>query len=131
MDYTARFQEWLDSSEVSAEDKARMNALSDKEKKERFFAPLQFGTAGMRGVLDVGVNSMNEFTVRRATKGLADYVNSLPPEAAKRGVVIAYDTRKFSTEFAIEAAKVLAANRINVFLFENVRPVPMCSFAIR
>jgi len=131
MEYSARFQEWLDSNEVSVEDKARMNALSDEEKKERFFAPLQFGTAGMRGVLDVGVNSMNEFTVRRATKGLADYVNSLPPEAAKRGVVIAYDTRKFSTEFAIEAAKVLAANRINVFLFENVRPVPMCSFAIR
>ncbi len=85
----------------------------------------------MRGVLDVGVNRMNMFTVRRATKGLADYINTLGKEACGRGVVISYDTRKYSSEFAIEVAKVLSANGINAHLFEDVRPVPMCSFAIR
>ena len=130
-DYQIRFEEWLASDEVSAEDKARLNALGEDEKKEMFFAPLAFGTAGMRGVLDVGINRMNTFTVRRATKGLADYINTLGEEACKRGVVISYDTRKFSSEFAIEVAKVLSANGINAHLFEDVRPVPMCSFAIR
>ncbi len=129
--YEMRFDEWLASDEVSSEDKARLSALSEEEKKEMFFAPLEFGTAGMRGVLDVGVNRMNMFTVRRATKGLADYINTLGKEACERGVVISYDTRKYSSEFAIEVAKVLSANGINAHLFEDVRPVPMCSFAIR
>ncbi len=129
--YEIRFDEWLASDEVSSEDKARLSALSEEEKKEMFFAPLEFGTAGMRGVLDVGVNRMNMFTVRRATKGLADYINTLGKEACERGVVISYDTRKYSSEFAIEVAKVLSANGINAHLFEDVRPVPMCSFAIR
>ncbi|MCM1306592.1 MAG: phospho-sugar mutase [Bacteroides sp.] len=131
MDYQLRYNEWLASDEVSAEDKARLRALTEDEKKEMFFAPLEFGTAGMRGVLDVGVNRMNVFTVRRATKGLADYVNARGKEACARGVVISYDTRKYSSEFAIEVAKVLSANGINAHLFEDVRPVPMCSFAIR
>ncbi len=100
--YEIRFDEWLASDEVSSEDKARLSALSEEEKKEMFFAPLEFGTAGMRGVLDVGVNRMNMFTVRRATKGLADYINTLGKEACGRGVVISYDTRKYSSEFAIE-----------------------------
>ena len=131
MDYQLRYNEWLASDEVSAEDKARLTALTESEKKEMFFAALEFGTAGMRGVLDVGINRMNFFTVRRATKGLADYVNTLGKEACERGVVISYDTRKYSSEFAIEVAKVLSANGINAYLFEDVRPVPMCSFAIR
>ncbi len=129
--YEIRFDEWLASDEVSSEDKARLSALSEEDNKEMFFAPLEFGTAGMRGVLDVGVNRMNMFTVRRATKGLADYINTLGKEACGRGVVISYDTRKYSSEFAIEVAKVLSANGINAHLFEDVRPVPMCSFAIR
>ena len=131
MDFELSYNEWLASDEVSAEDKARLNTLTEDEKKEMFFAPLEFGTAGMRGVLDVGINRMNFFTVRRATKGLADYVNSLGKEACERGVVVSYDTRKYSSEFAIEVAKVLSANGINAYLFEDVRPVPMCSFAIR
>ena len=131
MEYQTRFQEWLTCDEVSQDDKARLSALTEDEKKEAFFAPLEFGTAGMRGVLDVGINRMNVFTVKRATKGLADYINSLGAEAAKRGVVISYDTRRFSSEFAIEVAKVLSANGIAAHLFEDVRPVPMCSFAIR
>ncbi|MDE6303182.1 MAG: phospho-sugar mutase, partial [Clostridia bacterium] len=131
MDYQQMYELWLASDEVSESDKARLKTLTEDEKKEMFFSPLEFGTAGMRGVLDVGVNRMNIFTVRRATKGLADYINTLGKEACERGVVISYDTRKFSSEFAIEVAKVLSANGINAHLFEGVRPVPMCSFAIR
>lgn len=131
MDYQLRYEQWLASDEVSAEDKARLRTLSEDEKKEMFFGPLQFGTAGMRGVLDVGTNRMNMFTVRRATKGLADFILTLGESACERGVVISYDTRKYSSEFAIEVAKVLSANGINAYLFEDVRPVPVCSFAIR
>lgn len=131
MDYQSSYMQWLTSDEVSAEDKARLAALTEDEKKEMFYCPLQFGTAGMRGVLDVGTNRMNTFTVRRATKGLAEYIKTLGDEAMKRGVVISYDTRKYSSEFSIEVAKVLAKNCINAYLFDAVHPVPMCSFAIR
>lgn len=131
MDYQSSYMQWLTSDEVSAEDKARLAALTEDEKKEMFYCPLQFGTAGMRGVLDVGTNRMNTFTVRRATKGLAEYIKTLGDEAMKRGVVISYDTRKYSSEFSIEVAKVLAKNGINAYLFDAVHPVPMCSFAIR
>ena len=131
MDYQKSYLEWLESDEVSQEDKARLLSLTEDEKKEMFYCPLQFGTAGMRGVLDVGTNRMNMFTVRRATQGLAEYIKTLGAEAMQRGVVISYDTRKYSSEFSIEVAKVLAANNINAHLFDTVHPVPMCSFAIR
>ena len=131
MDYQSNYTQWLTSDEVSAEDKARLASLSEEEKKEAFYCPLQFGTAGMRGVLDVGTNRMNTFTVRRATKGLAEYIKTLGSEAMQRGVVISYDTRKYSSEFSIEVAKVLAKNGVNAYLFDTVHPVPMCSFAIR
>ena len=131
MNYQESFNEWLNSDELTAEDKARLQELSEGEKKEMFFGPLEFGTAGMRGVLDLGTNRMNVWTVKRATKGLADYVCTLGEEAKRRGVVISYDTRRFSSEFAIRVAKVLSANGVNSILFEDVRPLPMCSFAIR
>lgn len=131
MDYQSSYTQWFTSDEVSAEDKARLASLSEEEKKEAFYCPLQFGTAGMRGVLDVGTNRMNTFTVRRATKGLAEYIKTLGSEAMQRGVVISYDTRKYSSEFSIEVAKVLAKNGVNAYLFDIVHPVPMCSFAIR
>ena len=131
MSYQSSYTQWLTSDEVSAEDKARLASLSEEEKKEAFYCPLQFGTAGMRGVLDVGTNRMNAFTVRRATKGLAEYIKTLGSEAMQRGVVISYDTRKYSSEFSIEVAKVLAKNGVNAYLFDTVHPVPMCSFAIR
>lgn len=131
MDYQKSYEQWLASDEVSSEDKARLQSLTEDEKKEMFFCPLQFGTAGMRGVLDVGTNRMNVFTVRRATQGLAEYIKTLGNEAMQRGVVISYDTRKYSSEFSIEVAKVLAKNGIEAFLFDTVHPVPMCSFAIR
>ena len=131
MGYQSSYTQWLTSDEVSAEDKARLASLSEEEKKEAFYCPLQFGTAGMRGVLDVGTNRMNTFTVRRATKGLAEYIKTLGSEAMQRGVVISYDTRKYSSEFSIEVAKVLAKNGVNAYLYDTVHPVPMCSFAIR
>lgn len=131
MDYKQSYSQWLASDELDAQQKARLESASEDEIKEMFWNALEFGTAGMRGVLDVGTNRMNFFTVKRATKGLADYVATLGEEAKRRGIVISYDTRRFSTEFAIKVAKVLAANGVQAYLYEDVRPVPMCSFAIR
>lgn len=131
MDYQQTYIEWFNNSELTKEDKERLQNITEEEKKDMFYAPLQFGTAGMRGVIDMGTNRMNVFTVKRATKGLADYITSLGEDAMKRGIVISYDTRRFSSEFAICVAKVLAKNNIHAYLFESVRPVPMCSFAIR
>ncbi len=131
MDFEKTYLQWLVSSELTDADKARLASLTQEEKKEMFYCPLQFGTAGMRGVLDLGTNRMNVFTVKRATQGLARYIKTLGAKAMERGVVISYDTRRFSSEFAIKVAKVLAANGINAFLFDAVHPVPMCSFAIR
>lgn len=131
MDYQKAYEQWLASDELTAQDKDRLLSLSEDEKKEMFFCPLQFGTAGMRGVLDMGTNRMNVFTVKRATQGLAEYIKTLGKEAMERGVVISYDTRRFSSEFSIKVAKVLAKNGVNAYLFDTVHPVPMCSFAIR
>lgn len=131
MDYQQVYEQWLASDELTSEDKRRLASLSEDEKKEMFYCPLQFGTAGMRGVLDLGTNRMNVFTVKRATQGLAQYIKTLGKEAMDRGVVISYDTRRFSSEFSIKVAKVLAKNGINAYLFDTVHPVPMCSFAIR
>lgn len=131
MDFEKTYLQWLASNELTDADKARLASLTQEEKKEMFYCPLQFGTAGMRGVLDLGTNRMNVFTVKRATQGLARYIKTLGAKAMERGVVISYDTRRFSSEFAIKVAKVLAANGINAFLFDTVHPVPMCSFAIR
>ena len=131
MGYIDNYNEWLFANELDQHDKARLLSLTEKEKEEMFFGPLAFGTAGMRGVIDVGTNRMNVHTVKRATKGLADYVISLGKEAMDRGVVISYDTRRFSSEFAVAVAKVLSANGVKAWLFEDVRPVPICSFAVR
>lgn len=131
MDFLERYEQWLSASELTDAERARLSVMTDAEKKECFWAPLEFGTAGMRGVIDLGVNRMNRFTVGRATKGLADYICSLGEDAKKRGVVIARDTRRKSDEFAVLTAKILAVNGIHAYLFEDVRPVPMCSFAIR
>ncbi|NCA93020.1 phospho-sugar mutase, partial [bacterium] len=103
---------------------------NDNEINERFALPLSFGTAGMRGLVGLGTFRMNNYTVARATLGLAKFINTLSG-AAERGVVISYDTRRFSLDFAKKAACVLSAAKIKSYLFENVHPVPMCSFAIR
>ncbi|MEG1395000.1 MAG: phospho-sugar mutase, partial [Clostridia bacterium] len=131
MDYRKNYQEWLEN--VSAHHKAELVALADndKELQERFTIPLAFGTAGMRGTIALGISNMNEYTVARATQGLAAYIATLGAVAKTRGVVVSYDTRNMSFEFALATAKVLSANDIKVYLFENVRPVPLCSFAVR
>ena len=131
MDYIGVYKEWLSEDELTPEEKRRLEEMTDGERKECFYAPLEFGTAGMRGTIDLGIAKMNRFTVRRATKGLADFILSLGEEAAKRGVVIAYDTRRCSAEFAVLAAKTLSAAGVRAYIYEDVRPVPMCSFAVR
>lgn len=125
------FDIWYEK--VNQSERAELDAIKDdpEEIKDRFAAPLAFGTAGMRGVVGVGTYRMNSYTVARATAGLAEFVVSLGQKAMDRGVVISYDTRRFSLEFAKEVACVLSAYKIKSFIFENVHPVPMCSYAIR
>ena len=129
MNYLEEYNYWL--TKVTNEEKEELLALTENEIKERFTLPLSFGTAGMRGVLGTGVYRMNKYTVARATTGLAKFIFSTGETNKNRGVVISYDTRIMSTEFAITSAKVLANFGIKVYLFENVRPVPVCSFAVR
>lgn len=133
MDYRDIYKNWLASGALTADEKAELSAISDdlNAQKDHFGAELEFGTAGMRGVLGAGINRMNVYTVARATKGLARYIIGRGEDAMRRGVVVSYDTRRFSTEFAIVSAEVLNSFGIRVYLFENVRPVPVCSFAIR
>ncbi len=103
----------------------------NSEIEYRFSKSLEFGTAGMRGLLGLGTNMMNVYTVRLATQGLAEFIKSCGDSAKKRGVVISYDTRRFSKEFAYESALVLASNGIKTYLFSSVHPVPMLSFAVK
>lgn len=125
------FQFWFKN--ITNEEKSEMEYIKDNEKEinERFAMPLAFGTAGMRGEIGMGIFRMNIYTVRRATFGLAKFITSLGAKEMQKGVVISYDTRKFSYEFAFAASQVLSKAKIKSFLFEDVRPVPMCSFAIR
>ena len=131
MDFMKNYQEWINN--VSDSQKEELLSIKDNEKeiKERFTIPLAFGTAGMRGIICLGISNMNEYTVARATKGLADYIVSLGEDAKKRGVAISYDTRRNSFDFALITARVLGANGVNAYLYEDVRPVPMCSYAVR
>ena len=133
MDYMSAYKAWCENPALNEEGKAELASVaSDPEKIEyRFGAELEFGTAGMRGIIGYGTNMMNVYTVRRATQGLAEYVKSLGAPAAKRGVVISYDTRRKSAEFARVSAEVLAANGITAYLFDEVHPVPMLSYAVR
>ncbi len=133
MDYKDIYNEWLASSVLTTDEKQELIGIKDddNEIKERFAVSLAFGTAGMRGVLGMGTNRMNGYTVARATSGLAQYVTERGAKDMARGVVISYDTRKYSTEFAIICAKVLNSYGIRAYLFEDVRPVPVCSFAVR
>lgn len=118
---------------VTDAEKAELDAIRNdpEEIKDRFAAPLAFGTAGMRGTVGLGTFRMNLYTVARATGGLAEFICSLGEDAKNRGVVISYDTRRFSLEFAEKAACVLSAYGVKSFIFDNVHPVPMCSYAIR
>ncbi len=111
--------------------KTQLENFSEKEKEEAFYAPLEFGTAGMRGIVGPGINRMNIYTVRQATEGLARLIETYGEEAKKRGVAIAHDSRHFSPEFAIESAKVLVKHGIKAYVFEELRPTPELSYAVR
>ncbi len=133
MSYKEIYTRWLTSDAVDEQTKAELKSIGNNEKEieERFYRELEFGTAGMRGILGAGTNRMNIYNVRRATQGVAKYVLSMGTDAAKSGVLIGYDTRNFSRVFAEETAKVLVANGVNVYLFDTVHSVPEVSFGIR
>lgn len=133
MDYKAIYENWLKDERLSGEGKRELDNIKDnKEEIEyRFGAELEFGTAGMRGIIGYGTNMMNVHTVKRATQGLAEFIKNRGEADMQRGVVISYDTRLKSDVFARAAAEVLAANGIKAYLFDEVHPVPMLSFAVR
>ncbi len=129
--YKELYNEWLSNPYFDEATKAELNAISDNEKEieERFYTSLEFGTAGLRGVIGAGVNRMNIYTVRKATQGLANYILKVGGES--KGVAIAFDSRRMSPEFADEAALCLAANGIKAYVFESLRPTPELSYAVR
>lgn len=131
MDYRDIYQNWLDNPYFDEATKKELLDIADDEKeiKERFYAELEFGTAGLRGIIGAGINRMNIYTVRKATQGLANYI--LKSGKASQGVAIAYDSRRMSPEFAEEAALCLAANKIKAYVFESLRPTPELSYAVR
>lgn len=133
MGYQENYEAWLKDGRLTQEERAELAAIGgdEKQKEYRFGGELAFGTAGMRGIIGCGMNMMNARTVMRATQGLAEYIKTLGKEGAERGVVISYDTRRGSELFARKAAEVLAANKIKAYLFSDVHPVPMLSYAVR
>ncbi len=133
MNYQELYQSWVKDERLAPEDRAELESVAsdEKEKEYRFGAELEFGTAGMRGIIGCGTNMMNVYTVMRASEGLSRYIVSLGEGAKARGVVISYDTRRKSRLFARKAAGVLAKNGVRVYLFDDVHPVPMLSYAVR
>ena len=131
MDYKKVYEEWLSNPYFDEATKAELRGIADNENeiKERFYAELEFGTAGLRGIIGAGINRMNIYTVRKATQGLANYIASVG--AKEKGVAIAYDSRHMSPEFADVAALCLAANGIKAYVFESLRPTPELSYAVR
>lgn len=133
MSYQSIYEAWLADPRLAEADRAELKAIAhdEKEKEYRFGGELEFGTAGMRGIIGCGMNMMNVYTVMRATQGLCEYIATLPASERAKGVVISYDTRRNSRLFAKKAASVLAKNGIRAYLFDDVHPVPMLSYAVR
>lgn len=131
MDYRNLYEEWLSNEYFDQATRDELLSIKDDENeiKERFYTELEFGTAGLRGVIGAGLNRMNIYTVRKATQGLANYI--LKVGKAEKGVAIAYDSRRMSPEFADEAALCLGANGIKAYVFESLRPTPELSYAVR
>lgn len=131
MDYKEVYKQWLENPYFDEETKKELKEIqdNDNEIKERFYMDLEFGTAGLRGIIGAGTNRMNIYVVRRATQGLANYIAKVDKKS--QGVAIAYDSRHMSPEFAREAALCLAANGIKAYIFESLRPTPELSFAVR
>ena len=131
MEYKSIYESWLENPYFDEDTKKELESIKNDENeiKERFYKDLEFGTAGLRGVIGAGTNRMNVYTVRKATQGLANYINK--KGFAAKGVAIAFDSRRMSPEFADEAALCLAANGIKAYVFESLRPTPELSFAVR
>lgn len=133
MTWQKTYEIWKNFSHLDAALKTELDKLENDEKalEDAFYAPLEFGTAGMRGVIGAGINRMNQYTVRQATEGLARFMDSLGKEIKERGVAIAFDSRHQSPEFAMEAARTLGNHGIPSYVFESLRPTPELSFAVR
>lgn len=131
MDYKEIYESWLENPYFDEKTKDELRAIADDENeiKERFYMDLQFGTAGLRGIIGAGTNRMNIYVVRKTTQGLANYIAAV--NGQEKGVAIAYDSRRMSPEFANEAALCLAANGIKAYIFESLRPTPELSYAVR
>ena len=131
MGYRENYEEWLSNPYFDQATKEELKSIAedDKEIKERFYTELEFGTAGLRGIIGAGTNRMNIYTVRKATQGLANYI--IEKNGQSKGVAVAYDSRRMSPEFADEAALCLAANGIKAYVFESLRPTPELSYAVR
>lgn len=130
-EYKLKYENWLNDPAISEQDKQELRGIAENEKEieDRFYKDLEFGTAGLRGVIGIGTNRINKYTVRKATQGLANYI--IKKGGQERGVAIAYDSRRMSTEFSEEAALCLNANGIKTYRFESLRPTPELSFAVR
>ena len=131
MDYKKLYEEWLSNPYFDEETKAELKAIEQDENeiKERFYKELEFGTAGLRGVIGAGTNRMNIYTVRKTTQGLANYIAAV--NGQEKGVAIAHDSRRMSPEFAKEAALCLSANGVKAYIFDSLRPTPELSYAVR
>ena len=133
MDYRKEYEKWLAAPALSEDERAELRALegNETEIKNRFYGPLEFGTAGLRGTMFTGLHNMNRHVIRWATQGFANVICAEGPEAMQKGVAVCMDCRNHSAEFARETACVMAANGIHVRLFESLRPTPELSFAVR
>ena len=131
MGYLEKYNEWLNSKDIDEETKKELkNIAGDNEEiKDRFYKELEFGTAGLRGIVGAGTNRMNIYTVGKATQGLANYI--VKNNEQEKGVAIAYDCRHMSQEFSILASLILNANGIKTYRFESLRPTPELSFTVR
>lgn len=133
MNYMEKYEEWLTSDAIDDTTKKELLEIKNDEKeiRDRFFCDIEFGTAGLRGVIGAGTNRINKYIIRKTTQGFADYIKSLGAEAMKKGVVIAHDNRRQSVEFSLETAGVLTANGIKVYTFDSLRTTPELSFTVR
>ena len=131
MSYLEEYKKWCEGKEFDEETKKELLEIKNNEKEieDRFYKELEFGTAGLRGIIGAGTNRMNKYTVGKATQGLANYI--LEQGTQDKGVAISYDSRIMSKEFSMQTALILNANGIKTYLFENLRPVPELSFAVR
>ncbi|MFP7733905.1 phospho-sugar mutase [Priestia aryabhattai] len=131
MAWNNEWNKWINHNELQSELKKQMNDMTEREREDAFYKQLEFGTGGMRGELGAGPNRMNIYTIRKVTTGLAKYIERNGIEPKRRGVVIAYDSRHQSSEFALEAAKTLGVHGIKTYVFQELRPTPELSFAVR